>query len=84
MNSKQRRQIERRYKLYLSRRYKHSITLTVRDERYHIFDERTEEARKWCKSKFEKDTWIRKADWDHSIFYFAKESDAVYFGLTWL
>ena len=76
MNSKQRRQIERKYI--------HSITLNVRDERYHIFDERTEEARQWCKKKFKKDTWIRKAGWDHSIFYFAKEGDAVYFGLTWL
>ena len=76
MNSKQRRQIERRYK--------HGITLIVRDERYYQFDERVELARQWCKKKFEKDSWIRKADWDRSTFYFAKESNAVYFGLTWL
>lgn len=76
MNSKQRRQIERKYT--------HSIKLEVQDERYYYFDKRVEEARHWCNVKFGKGNWIRKASWNHSIFCFIEERDAVYFGLIWL
>lgn len=76
MNSKQRRQIERKYT--------HAITLYVQDERYYQFDQRMELARQWCKKRIKEKNWIRQADWNSSTFKFVKESDAVYFGLTWL
>lgn len=75
MNSSQRR----KYK----REYPHSIKLVAPVlVSYFEHDDKVESARSWCN----KNTKRYKVDvsWDHAMFKFALEKDAVYFALKWV
>jgi hypothetical protein len=76
MNSKQRRQLERKtkYKVTLERRG---------DEDWMEFDERVEKAVAWVKKKTKGEYFIQNR-FSSGTFKFQKESDAVYFGLMWI
>lgn len=76
MNSKQRRQLERKT------RYK--VTISRRDgEMWLDYDDRAEDAVKWCKKKC-KGEYLIKNGFSSATFKFQKESDAVHFGLMWI
>lgn len=76
MNSKQRRQLERRTKF--------KVTITQRPGEHWInYDDRAEKAVAWCKKK-SKGSYIIKNGFHSATFQFQKESDAVHFGLLWI
>lgn len=76
MNSKQRRQIDRKtkFKVKLNR---HG------NEEWSAFDIRITEAREWCRKNC-KGAYLIDNHFGDGKFKFQKESDAVYFGLTHL
>lgn len=76
MNSKQRRQLERKtkYKVTLERRG---------DEDWDDFDYRVEKAISWVKKKAKGEYFIQNR-FSAGTFNFQKESDAVHFGLLWI
>ena len=75
MNSKQRRQHERRYP--------YTVRLMAPNHlRYFEWDERVDEMRVWCK-KYARKGWTVKALWDGSEFSFAQEQNLTWFLLKW-
>jgi hypothetical protein len=76
MNSKQRRQLERKtkYKVTLQRRG---------DEHWMDYDDRVEKAIAWVKKK-SKGEYVIQNKFSSGVFKFQKESDAVHFGLLWI
>ncbi len=76
MNSKQRRQLERKTK--------YKITLTRgADESWVTYDFRSDDAVEWVK-KNAKGEYVIKNRFAEATFQFQKESDAVIFGLKWI
>jgi len=75
MNSAQRRKT--------NREHPHKVTITVAEQqRYYEHDEKVHKAVQWCK-KNSKDSWRIENDWDHAVFKFANQKDAIYFALKW-
>lgn len=76
MNSKQRRQLERKTK--------YKVTISRREGEHWIhFDDRAENAVSWCKKNCKGEYLIRN-QFSTATFQFQKESDAVHFGLLWI
>ncbi len=76
MNSKQRRQLERKTK--------YKVTLTRRpEESWVTYDFRSDDAVDWVK-KNTKGEYVIKNRFAEATFQFQKESDAVIFGLKWI
>jgi hypothetical protein len=76
MNSKQRRQLERKTKF--------KVTLAGRSgEDWMDYDHRVEKAIAWCKKK-SKGEYVILNRFSSATFKFQKESDAVHFGLMWI
>ena len=76
MNSKQRRQLERKTK--------YKVTLEQREgEVWLDYDDRAEDAIKWCK-KTCKGAYAVDDGFHKATFKFQKESEAVHFGLLWI
>jgi hypothetical protein len=75
MNSSQRRKLKREYPYY--------IKLVAKPaEAYFKHDDRVEDAREWCNKNTK--GYTTNKSWDHTIFKFIKEKDAVFFALKWL
>ena len=75
MNSSQRRKLKREYPC--------SIKLVAQPGlAYFEHDNRVRDARKWCN----KNTKVYSIDtqWDHAVFKFTTEKDAIIFALKWL
>lgn len=77
MNSKQRRQLNRKTK------YKVTITRNHASESWIQYDDRSEKAIEWVKKNCKGEYHIINK-FDSATFKFQKESDAVYFGLKWI
>jgi hypothetical protein len=76
MNSKQRRQLDRKTK--------YKVTITQREgESWLDYDDRSEDAVKWCRKKA-KGAYVIQNGFHSATFKFQKESDAVHFGLMWI
>ena len=76
MNSAQRRQARREFP--------HLVEVKARaEERYFEHDARVDGGRRWCRKQFKKGAWRYTEHFDHSVFYFADERDAVHFALKW-
>ena len=76
MNSAQRRQTRRHFS--------HTVEVRARAEEYYFeHDSRVDSGRAWCRKQFDKDSWRYTEHFDHCIFYFANERDAVHFALKW-
>ena len=76
MNSKQRRQ--------LNRKTKYKVTLNRKiSEDWLQYDDRSEKAISWVKKHCKGEYYIENRFSD-AIFKFQKESDAVHFGLKWI
>lgn len=76
MNSKQRRQLERKTK--------HKITLERNSgEDWMDYDNRAEKAVEWCKKNC-KGEYVIQNRFSSGTFKFQKEAEAVYFGLLFL
>ena len=76
MNSKQRRQ--------LNRKTKYHVTLNRNSgEDWMDYDERSDKAVDWCKTKCTGEYVIHNR-FSSGTFKFQKEGDAVMFGLLWL
>ena len=76
MNSKQRRQLQRKTK------YKVTISRSS-SESWLDYDDRSEQAIAWVK-KHCKGAYMVENRFSDATFKFQKESDAVYFGLKWI
>lgn len=50
---------------------------------YYVHDEKIEDARGWCRKKIG-DKHKVTMDWDHAVFKFAREKDAIHFALKWV
>jgi hypothetical protein len=76
MNSAQRRKTKREFT--------HVIKL-VAEQGKHYFehDDKVMTARNWC-SRNCRGGYKVSSDWDHAVFKFATEKDAVLFALKWL
>jgi len=76
MNSKQRRQLNRKTK------YKVTISRST-SESWLDYDDRSEAAIKWVQKNC-KGAYMIENRFQDATFKFQKESDAVYFGLKWI
>lgn len=75
MNSAQRRRA--------NREHPHTVRISATEqERYYEHDEKVDKAVRWCK-KNSKDSWRIENDWDHAVFKFANQKDAMLFALKW-
>ena len=74
MNSSQRRKA--------TRAHPHEVTLRAcAGESWFKHDVLVMEAKKWCNKKAK--GWIADPRWDHTVFKFSREQDAVLFALRW-
>lgn len=75
MNSSQRRKSKREFP--------HAIKLVAQTGwAYFEHDDNVDKARKWCNKNTK--GYAVDASWDHAMFKFSTEKDAVMFALKWL
>jgi hypothetical protein len=76
MNSSQRRKSKRQFP--------HVIKLVAGNGMYFFeHDDKVMTARNWCSHNC-RDAYKVNAEWDHAVFKFVTERDAVLFALKWL
>ena len=76
MNSRERRQIERRLCQKVVLRYTHVGPAS---------DDFDDEVKTWCNKNVGRRNWMRGAsDWYHREYFFAKPEHTVWFTLRWL
>lgn len=76
MNSAQRRKA--------NREFPHQVEIQAEEsQRYFDHDHKISVAQTWCRRQFGQVNFRCQTDWDHAVFKFAREKDAVHFALKW-
>ena len=75
MNAAQRRKSKREFTYSIKLLPGHGL-------RYFEHDDEVDDARKWCNKNVK--YYMVKSYWDHAVFKFVTEKDAVLFALKWL